>query len=207
MSETELVGYFGYGSLVNTGTLATDYVAVHRARLKGWRRHWQHRGLEQLPGQAHLPGREIALLSVHRQGDVEIDGMLVIDRADHLDAVDLREARYDRVAIAPGDMELADGPDERLPERLYVYVGKPPPPKPEPATLIQSYLDTVMAGYLDQHGNSGLERFIETTVGFDRPIHADRHAPLYARAQQIDPSLADLFDAMLRDCGVIFEPG
>lgn len=205
MSAPELVGYFGYGSLVNTGTLATDYVATLRARLKGWRRHWQHRGLETIPGQAHLPGREIALLSVHREPDVDIDGMLVIDRAGHLGEVDRREARYDRVEVSSADLELGDEAKNGLPERLYIYVGKPPPRKAEPAMLIQSYLDTVMAGYEDQHGGSGLQRFVETTIGFDRPIHMDRHEPLYARAQQIEARRARMFDAMLRECGVIFD--
>lgn len=205
MSHEELVGYFGYGSLVNAGTLRTDYVAVRRAQLRGWRRHWQHRGLERLPEQPELPGRHIALLSVHPQAHTAIDGVLVIDRPGHLPEVDKREARYDRVEIDPGDMEIVVAEDERLPAKLYVYVGKAPPPEQEPATLIQSYLDTVMSGFLDQHGQAGLERFVETTIGFDRPIHADRHAPLYTRALPVSGDRAAMFDAILRGCGVLFD--
>ena len=63
-----LVGYFGFGSLVNKHTLRTSYVEIVPATLKGWRRHWQARTdtLEQ----------DVALLSIHRDVSCNIKGIL-----------------------------------------------------------------------------------------------------------------------------------
>ncbi|KGF67599.1 hypothetical protein LL06_21370, partial [Hoeflea sp. BAL378] len=41
--EARLVGYFGYGSLVNRRTLHPGVVAAWPARLSGWRRTWRAR--------------------------------------------------------------------------------------------------------------------------------------------------------------------
>jgi hypothetical protein len=41
----EVVGYFGYGSLVNRATLRTEILAAIPARLNGWRRTWRPRPL------------------------------------------------------------------------------------------------------------------------------------------------------------------
>ena len=114
-----LVGYFGYGSLVNRETLSTRFVAAYPARLAGWRRHWQSRGLDR------SSSGEIALLSVHQESASQLDGMLIIDRADHLEEVDRREARYDRHRVKVEHLEFGTGiPDSALPDSIYVYVGK-----------------------------------------------------------------------------------
>ena len=195
------IGYFGYGSLVNRQTLATDYIDCRPARLKGWRRHWQARP----DGPEQRPGLDVALLTVHRHDESSILGMLVIDRAENLAHVDEREARYDRVEIDHASLSFSGEEDEAdLPDRLFVYVGRPRL-QPEPvATLVQSYLHTVMAGFLAEHGEEGLLHFIETTIGFDRPILVDRHQPLYTRHIPPEQEMADRFDTLLKEAGVRF---
>ena len=202
-----LIGYFGYGSLVNRQTLRTDYVSTHRASLSGWRRHWQSRGVDMENHQ----GRQIALLSIHRNTDAMISGMLVIDRKANLDAVDLREARYDRVAIAREDLQLHDygtshGSAGELPDELYVYVGRNDAQSEAAPDLLQSYLDAVMAGFLTEYGEAGVHHFLETTVGFDRRVIADRHDPLYPRAVVLERERASWFDHLLTQHGAIFAP-
>ena len=197
-----LVGYFGYGSLVNRRTLTTDYVACMPAKLKGWRRHWQAREHGAEPA-------DIALLTVHEHAESTIMGMLVIDRLENLASVDEREARYDRVAIARESLEFVveAGREEAhasLPEALYVYVGRRRPGEERPPMLLQSYLDAVMAGFHAEFGDDGLAHFLETTIGFDREIVADRHAPVYKRSIALDPDLASRFDTLLKRAGVRF---
>ena len=195
---------FGYGSLVNRQTLRTDYLACVPARLRGWRRHWQSRGTDvQLAS-----GQQVALLSVHRHDEFEIDGMLILERIENLAVLDKREERYERVRIGRDDLVLPSaeiGID--LPDDLYVYVGRPQPQESEPSMLLQSYLDAVLVGFLNEFGEAGLDRFFATTVGFDRPLIVDRDAPRYPRAVKIAPEIAVEFDRRLAGAGVFRNGG
>jgi hypothetical protein len=205
-----LFAYFGYGSLVNLETLRTKYHSAHPARLKGWRRHWQSR--TQIwsgggAGEASGFNANPALLSVHRHDDSVIDGMVIVDRLESLPSLDEREACYERVVISPDELEFRQFPEmfAQIPtERVFVYVGIMAGPGTPP--LLQSYLDTVLAGFLVAHGREGVERFIASTIGFDREIIADRFAPVYPR--HVKPSRHDQewFDQMLAGAGVRYKP-
>ena len=113
-SRQEYFAYFGYGSLVNHQTLRTDYVSRCRASVHGWRRHWQSRGDVAPQGDA------IAMLNVHRHAESRLDGVIVLDRAENLAALDAREMRYAKVAIHT-DLIAFDGdrpedmPENRIP--------------------------------------------------------------------------------------------
>lgn len=195
--SSDLMAYFGYGSLVNLGTLQTDYVSACPAKLTGWRRHWQSYAGE---------GANRALLSVHRNKHCEIAGMLVIDRIENLPALDVRETHYERVDIPIKALKLFSSDvdlSKFKPERLFVYVAnrhddaKPP--------LLQSYLDAVMAGFYEHYGEAGIREFLSTTIGFDRPIIADRKEPNYPRAVAVGPTMARWFDSLLKEAGVEFQ--
>ena len=190
-------GYFGYGSLVNRATLAHDHVSAHPVRLSGWRRHWQGRDAGDI--------RDVALLSVRRCERTVVDGILVIDRISNLASLDEREIRYDRVAISADDLEFTGGARPAwLPSRLYLYEGRPVPADPDRERLIQSYVDTVMHGFLNEHGEAGVLRFMETTDGFGRAIIRDRHEPRYPRATRPAVHHLDWFDRLLKEAGVRF---
>lgn len=199
-----LVGYFGYGSLVNRETLRTEFVSCRPARLRGWRRRWQSRGSDIEP--AH--GQDVALLSVEPHAEGSILGMLVIDRREHLDHVDRREARYDRVPVEHHTLELLQGDAGTdvtdLPEEIFVYVGRAQPADESPPFLLQSYLDAVMAGFLREFGEAGLAHFLETTHGFERSMILDRGEPRYSRAVRVEAEIGERFDDLLRSAGVRF---
>jgi hypothetical protein len=198
MNET--IGYFGYGSLVNRETYGEGVIFASPARLRGWRRHWQSRGLDEVD-RAH-----IALLSVHRHAPATIGGMLIVDRHDNLEALDRREARYDRIVIPREEFEiLVEHETGIIPEEIYLYVGRPVADADPAPLLLQSYLDTVLAGFLREHGEAGLEAFVATTAGFNRRIVQDRKKPYYSRAVAIPEDLALRFDEMLSRAGVEFE--
>lgn len=183
-----LVGYFGYGSLVNRATHRTDVVTAHPARLRGWRRCWRPRPA--------MPGVPAALLTIRPDPDCHVDGLLVIDRLENLAAVDAREARYDRVALGGVDLECFGAPIGEVP--LYVYVAQAHlPPHPRPPIILRSYLDAVMQGFLREHGEPGLRQMVAETEGFDVPVHEDRHAPVYPRFVEIDARERELFDALV----------
>jgi hypothetical protein len=154
-----------------------------------------------------MPGFPAALLTVREEPGAGCDGLLVFDRAENLAAIDAREARYRRVAIDPGSLELKANLRADCPIWLYVAEEHLPFHR-EPPTILQSYLDAVMLGFLQEHGDEGLDRFLAETHLFDLPIHIDRQAPLYPRAVPLGPELAGRFDALLAERGGFrFAPG
>lgn len=202
----ELVGYFGYGSLVNRATLTTGHVAAHRARLKGWRRTWRPRPqMETLPDMGaalSLPdGGTPALLTAHRAEGASIDGLLVIDFAVNLPGIDAREFRYHRREITLADLEFESrdaahglGADVSL----HVYEARiEHPPASGPTPILRSYLDAVMQGFLREFGAEGLHRFVLETDAFHMPIHEDRAEPLYPRSVSLSVAEIALFEAAL----------
>lgn len=183
-----LVAYFGYGSLVNRATHRTAIVDALPARLLGWRRYWRAR--------PDMPGFPAALLTVRRQANAACDGLLVIDRAENLAAVDAREARYRRVALSTSDMRL----DRDLPSAcpVFVYEAEPDLPlHPQPPAILRSYLDAVLQGFLVEHGEEGLLRFVAETDGFEMSIHEDGDRPVYPRAVELSARERALFAQIL----------
>jgi len=186
MNSTE-IAYFGYGSLVNLGSLRTPYLTAHRAALKGWKRIWLSRPKE--PGSfAALEG--LAFLSVVESADAEIDGMLVTDHASSLQSLDQRESLYTRTQLSADCLRFHDQAvttDDR-----FLYVADEHPAHAD-AQILRSYLDVVMQGYHTHYGVAGIERFFTTTLNFDLGILEDRDQPLYPRATQLSDEEIKLF--------------
>lgn len=188
-----LIGYFGYGSLVNRDTLRTEIVAAYPARVTGWRRVW-------LPRPANAPkfaGVGPAVLTVERAEGHAIDGMLVIDRVENIASVDERENIYRRVSLTSAALTFyGDVPPADIPLHIYERNYEPEVNTP-PSPILRSYLDAVFQGYFRAFGEDGLRRFVTETSGFGLPIHEDRHAPAYPRAIELTSDEGHLFDAVM----------
>lgn len=193
MSE-ELVGYFGFGSLVNKHTLRTSYVDIIPASLKGYSRHWQARS-------AKIFDSHISLLSIHEDAGVIIKGMIVFDLLSNLPLVDAREEGYSRHSLKREQLDVSSEVD--LPDNLYVYIANEVEDASDDGSLLQSYLDAVMQGFNNEYGEAGVAHFIDTTKGFERNINLDRNAPLYPRDVKLLTNEANLFDKELKRAGVI----
>ena len=190
----ELVAYFGYGSLVNRDTLRTDFLHAQPVRLHGWRRCWRPRK----QGDPILTDPPSSLLSARRVADGSIDGLLVFDRLANLPSVDERERTYDRIPVPKTRVE---GLGDDLPAcPVYVFEAQTNtlPHDPE-HPILQSYLDAVLQGFLREFGQSGVHRVLQTTDGFERSLHADRHAPIYPRSVQLTDDERAFFDTLLED--------
>lgn len=188
-----LIGYFGYGSLVNRATLRTEIVTAYPARLSGYRRVWR-------PRPAHAPkfgGIGPAVLTSQRAEGASIDGLLVIDRLENLPDVDQRENLYRRNDITTSDLAFVnDAPALDFP--LFVYEQDYEPEEgAAPSPILRSYLDAVMQGFLTVFGEEGLARFISETDGFDLPIHEDRDDPVYPRPVRLADGEAEIFERIL----------
>jgi hypothetical protein len=196
----EIIAYFGYGSLVNRATHRTEIVAARPCRLKGWRRFWRPRpDMPFNPAQA----TPVSLLTVRRVADSWIDGLLVFDRAENLPSLDEREAHYERRLVPPTDIELRTG---KLPDgcEIFVYEAREGLPDHDgnACPILQSYLDAVLQGFLAEHGEAGLSRFVLETDGFETAVLADRHAPVYPRAVVLTVSERALIDTLLAERNV-----
>lgn len=189
---TNLVGYFGFGSLVNKHTLRTSYVDIVPATLNGWRRHWQAR--------TQTLDEDIALLSIHRDPTCSLKGMLVVDLFENLPLVDEREEGYSRHQLTVDDLELAN--KHEAPENLYVYVADEAAGD-DTGSLLQSYMDAVLQGYRNEYGDHGVSHFVDTTKNFERPVIADRDQPLYPRSVNLTEAEKMLFDAEIMRAGIL----
>lgn len=215
MRKQELVGYFGYGSLVNRDTIGTRIVAAYPARLKGWQRAWLPRPdigsyVPKDPGAALRAGQVPAVLSAvcasGAQDDAAIDGLLVIDQAENLPKVDAREALYHRRDIMPDALEFQNRELAGLAHdlqsggvRLYVYEARGELEQVQgERVILRSYLDAVLQGFAREFGSQGVHRFVAETGAFHTPILEDRHAPIYPRAVPLSPAEKALFDAALK---------
>ncbi|MDN5929106.1 MAG: gamma-glutamylcyclotransferase [Hyphomicrobiales bacterium] len=201
--EGTQIAYFGYGSLVNRATLRTDIVDIIPARLVGWRRIWRPR--------PDMPGFPAALLTVRREPGSVCDGVLIVDRAENLAAVDAREARYRRIRLEPVELEISPAREgaASVDVPIYVYEADPElPPHREPPMILQSYLDAVMQGFLAVHGEEGLRRFLAETYGFaETPIRPDREKPTYPRAVMLSDVERALFDTLYGEHGLRLAAG
>lgn len=194
--DPDLFAYFGFGSLVNRKTLSPDIVDAIPVALKGWRRHWQARSDEPMQTTAV---KSIALLSIHRDEKCEIDGLLIIDRLKNLPALDKREIQYQKQNLFHDDLSGSTADLTKythLP--VHTYVSTAGHGQNQNITLLRSYLDVVMQGFMREYGEAGVRHFVETTSGFNLQIHEDRKRPVYPRHQGVSATNAKLFDKILR---------
>jgi len=185
------IAYFGYGSLVNLGSLRTPYIDAHRVTLKGWKRSWLSR--PKVAG-SFAADEGLAFLSVVADENAEIDGLLITDHRSSLAALDEREVMYSRTDIALENLSFHD--DSPTIENCFLYVADQPAATQQ-SHILRSYLDVVMQGYLQQFGEDGVKRFIESTLYFDIPIKEDRENPIYPRATELSAEEVRFFSTIL----------
>jgi hypothetical protein len=184
------IAYFGYGSLVNRQTRAAN-TRAYAVTLSGWVRQWKH--------CIDTPAGKLCALAAVPRDDAEIDGVVVLDDRAGLAATDRRELGYrrERVLIPrfDGDTDAVEG---------YIYVSNAPYNRwaSEQYPIWRSYVDCVLAGYIDVWGEDGARRFIASTEGWDGPILDDRSAPKYPRAVQLEDALRASIDNLLEKVGI-----
>lgn len=174
--------FFGYGSLVNRNT--HSYAQSHKAQLHGWRRVWRHTTWQPRP-----------LLTVERDPECTIDGLIAHVPNDDWNALDHREAAYDRVSVT-GVVTHA-GPSLIDIATYHVPVEKLPKPACD-LPIVLSYVDVVVQGYLREFGEDAAAGFFRTTAGWGAPILDDRHNPHYPRHQSLTRAEQNFVDAQLR---------
>ncbi len=168
---------FGYGSLVNRHT--HNYRDARRARVVGWRRAWRH-----------FEGRAAALLTAIEDRKSKLDGVIVSVPDAEWPALDLRERNYLKAKAA--------NVEHTLPHEPKIHIYRAPDWMHRPAQAMTpialSYLDVVVQGYLAEFGEAGVQRFFETTDGWNAPVLNDRDAPIYGRHRSLNARERRLVD-------------
>ncbi len=162
---------FSYGSLAHkevaemTGK-TLDFIP---ARLEGYARNFR----------ALAKSSNFAAGGIEKQKGSQALGMLVQVPEKELPKFDERESMYNRIEI-PLD-ELSPLTDKPLPEgKFYLYTPKNPQPPTHEIPLAQSYIDVILAAFLEL----GVEHATEVlgSMGdMDRPWVNDRKMPRYSR--------------------------
>ena len=169
--------FFGYGSLVNRATHA--YPDAHPAELQGWRRAW-----------VRSAAFDRVFLSVVADPGTTISGLIAAVPNDDWAALDARETGYAR--LHSGD--AVTHPLSHAPAIAHYAVPQGEQGTTSRNTIILSYIDVVVQGFLQEFGEDGVAHFFDTTDGWDTPIINDRAAPQYPRHQSLtaqETALAD----------------
>lgn len=172
--------FFGYGSLVNRDT--HSYPDAHRAALQGWRRAW-----------VRSAAFDRVFLSVIPDPETTISGLIAAVPNNDWSALDMRESGYAR--LQSGDAVAHPLPRETMIAHYAVPENEKGPTTRN--TIILSYLDVVVQGFLREFGAAGVSHFFDTTDGWDTPILNDRENPQYPRHQVLSAQETALVDQHL----------
>ncbi|ASJ72910.1 gamma-glutamylcyclotransferase family protein [Granulosicoccus antarcticus] len=192
--NTDWILYFGYGSLVNRNTRPAGEVA-HSARLRGWQRVWDHRVTD--PNR----DKQCTSLSIEPAPGMAIEGVVVRLEADGLPQLDERESGYDRLCLSVSDFDLPvelmeQMASEGVADSIMVYRSQPQNRflADTHYSILQSYIDCVMAGYLYRFGEEGVQDLVRSTRGWERSVCNDRIEPFYPRWVQVSQADQHYFD-------------
>ncbi|MEO0922622.1 MAG: gamma-glutamylcyclotransferase [Pseudomonadota bacterium] len=179
---------FGYGSLVNAKT--HNYKETQKARLSGWRRMWRKTDM-----------REAAFLTIVPDLNCELDGLVARVAPEQWEELRERELAYAQLeARSQVTCDLSSDTSLAI---FSIEDGKHFMPD-DTSPVLLSYIDVVVQGYLEVFGRGGVERFFQTTDGWEAPVRDDRSTPIYRRHQQLDVTQTDIVNAMLRNVGARF---
>lgn len=169
---------FGYGSLVNRGTLP-EHVSARPVTVRGWRRAWR--------AASRVASWGVCAVSVHEADGDAIDGLVITFEDEMWPVIEAREHRY-----VPFDLDGFD-------EKVIAFRAEPEADRwgdrEHPIHL--TYLDVILQGFLREFGEDGARRFMASTDGWHVPILDDRNAPRYPRWQVLSEAERRHVDALL----------
>ncbi|GLT19513.1 gamma-glutamylcyclotransferase [Vibrio zhanjiangensis] len=177
---------FGYGSLINsasrqlTGATGLAYPAI----IHGFKRTW-----------GKLDKSDTLSPLVVQKGQGLVNGVLIEIQASELQEFDIRERSYSRVQVSPSQI----GSDAIITsdDNVWLYLNNNAKPPCQQVPIMQSYVDTVLAGCLEI-SEPFAKQFIEHTLGWHFPRQDDRHQPQYTHLAGVYQHHYALIDKLLK---------
>ncbi len=176
---------FGYGSLINSASrLLTGQTGnAYPATVSGFNRHWS---------KVDTSYKISPLVATSGKGTV--NGVLIEIDATELSRFDKREAGYQRMLIPTSQLDSEHPFNTGVDVWIYVKEHTLPPCREIP--IMQSYVDTVLAGCLSI-SLQFTEHFMLSTLGWDHPIENDRLHPKYGRFTGIQDHQISVIDNLI----------
>ncbi|MBY5943962.1 gamma-glutamylcyclotransferase family protein [Photobacterium rosenbergii] len=176
---------FGYGSLINHASrlLTGQAKEAQPVTVNGLQRHWG-----KVDGSYRISPLVAAL------GDGRCNGVLVRVDEKALQQFDHRERGYRRIELDPTQVETHSPLGGDIPVWVYTKDDHEPPCHQQP--IMQTYVDTVLAGCLSISG-SFAKTFVETTIGWHHPLENDRHQPKYGNHAGVHDDHLEHIDQLL----------
>ncbi|EAS40689.1 gamma-glutamylcyclotransferase [Photobacterium profundum] len=180
---------FGYGSLINshsrqlTGQTGKAIPAV----IQGLQRCW-----------GKVDGSYKIAPLVARIGEGRCNGVLVAVDDIALKEFDRREKGYHRVRVNLDSItSVIDDFTFEENETVWVYVKDNTEAPCEHQPIVQTYVDTVLAGCLSI-SESFANTFVETTHGWHHPLENDRHKPKYGNLAGVLDEHLYIIDSLIQ---------
>lgn len=178
---------FGYGSLINsasrqlTGQTGRAIPAIAHGLVRYWGKVDDSYSLSPL---------------VVNQGEGQVNGVLLEIDETALAEFDRRERGYQRVALSKEQIETQHSLDKNAVVWVYITEQFSPPCSLSP--IVQTYVDTVLAGCLEI-SDAFAHHFVEHTLGWHYPWENDRHAPKYGNLAGVNSIILPRIDALIAD--------
>ncbi|MFM2589028.1 gamma-glutamylcyclotransferase family protein [Vibrio sp. TBV020] len=178
---------FGYGSLMNSASrrLTGQTSQAEPATVTGLKRYW-----------GKVDDSYILSPLVVDKGHGKVNGVLLAVSDKGLEEFDVRERGYHRILIESNDIKSLVQFDQN--DRVWVYVKDSPEPPCSLSPIMQTYVDTVLAGCLEISEQFAKE-FIEHTIGWHFPLENDRHQPKYGNLAGVKPEHHNTIDALVAE--------
>ncbi|MDB1126097.1 gamma-glutamylcyclotransferase family protein [Vibrio algarum] len=177
---------FGYGSLLNSSSrrLTGQTGPAIPVIIHGLIRHWT------LINDSYL----LSPLAVSI-GSGQVNGVLLKVDEHTLNEFDKREAGYQRIEVKTHKVETVEEEIDRT-LTIWVYVTENIIAPTIEIPIVQSYVDTVIAGCLEVSENFA-QHFVENTKGWHHPLENDRNQPKYTRLAGVTSAHHELIDDLL----------
>ncbi|WP_341664880.1 gamma-glutamylcyclotransferase family protein [Vibrio sp.] len=177
---------FGYGSLINSASrqLTGATGLAHPAVIHGFKRIW-----------GKLDTSYTLSPLVVQKGQGLVNGVLIEIAQNELKEFDTRERNYQRIQVSLTEIDTTHSLTSS--DHIWLYINDDAKQPCEQVPIMQSYVDTVLAGCLDI-SESFAKQFIEHTLGWHCPRQNDRHTPTYAHLAGVQQHHYCLIDKLLK---------
>ncbi|MDA0148809.1 gamma-glutamylcyclotransferase family protein [Vibrio sp. LaRot3] len=177
---------FGYGSLMNSASrqLTGQTSQATPAVVHGLCRHW-----------SKVDDSYVLAPLVVTKGKGLVNGMLLQVNEQAIAEFDIRERGYQRISLPIEQIDVSLSLSQQ--DKVWVYITEQAEPPCLNSPIMQTYVDTVMAGCLEV-SEAFAQQFIEHTVGWHHAQENDRHQPKYGNLAGVTTDHQQVIDKMLK---------
>ncbi|EAP94717.1 gamma-glutamylcyclotransferase [Vibrio splendidus] len=176
---------FGYGSLINSSSrqLTGQTGQAIPAIVHGLVRHW-----------SKIDDSYVLSPLIVNLGEGQVNGVLLEVDDIALTEFDRRERGYHRIELKASQIESQN--EFKQDQSIWVYIKDEIQAPCENSPIVQTYVDTVLAGCLEV-SESFAAHFVQHTQGWHHPLENDRHQPKYGNLAGVSDHHHSVIDGLI----------